>query len=128
MFDQWNDTLTASQRNRGFNEGKAWSGSMDAQGAFNVGKNQKHIHFHVMVQHNENESESAMSYSTRQYVNPQQDVQHTLDDISNRTTWGIASLNYGMQLFKGVEMSLGESFYLMRIDAHDYLYHPDALL
>ena len=128
MFDQWNDTLTASQRNRGFNEGKAWSGSMDAQGAFNVGKNQKHIHFHVMVQHNENESESAMRYSTRQYVNPQQDVQHNLDDISNRTTWGIASLNYGMQLFKGVEMSLGESFYLMRIDAHDYLYHPDTLL
>lgn len=128
MFDQWNDTLTASQRNRGFNEGKAWSGSMDAQGAFNVGKNQKHIDFHVMVQHNENKSESAMRYSTRQYVNPQQNVQHNLDDISNRTTWGIASLNYGMQLFKGVEMGLGESFYLMRIDAHDYLYHPDTLL
>ena len=128
MFDQWNDTLTASQRNRGFNEGKAWSGSMDAQGAFNVGKNQKHIDFHVMVQHNENESESAMRYSTRQYVNPQQNVQHNVDDISNRTTWGIASLNYGMQLFKGVEMLLGESFNLMRIDAHDYLYHPDTLL
>ena len=128
MFDQWNDTLTASQRNRGFNEGKAWSGSMDAQGAFNVGKNQKHIDFHVMVQHNENESESAMRYSTRQYVNPQQNVQHNVDDISNRTTWGIASLNYGMRLFKGVEMGLGESFYLMRIDAHDYLYHPDTLL
>ena len=128
MFDQWNDTLTASQRNRGFNDGKSWSGSLDAQGAFNVGKNQKHIDFHVMVQHNENESESAMRYSTRQYVNPQQTVQHNVDDISNRTTWGIASLNYGMQLFKGVEMGLGESFNLMRIDAHDYLYHPDTLL
>ena len=137
MFDQWNDTLTASQRNRGFNDGKSWSGSLDAQGAFNVGKNQKHIDFHVMVQHNENESESAMNenesesamrYSTRQYVNPQQTVQHNVDDISNRTTWGIASLNYGMQLFKGVEMGLGESFNLMRIDAHDYLYHPDTLL
>ena len=90
MFDQWNDTLTASQRNRGFNEGTAWSGSMDAQGAFNVGKNQKHIDFHVMVQHNENESESAMRYSTRQYANPQQTTQHNVDDISNRTTWGIA--------------------------------------
>ena len=128
MFDQWTDSLTASQRNRGFNEGKAWSGNVEAQGAFNVGKNQKHIDFHVMVQHNENESESAMRYSTRQYVNPQQNVQHNVDDISNRTTWGIASLNYGMQLFKGVEMGLGESFYLMRIDAHDYLYHPDTLL
>ena len=92
MFDQWNDTLTASQRNRGFNEGKAWSGSMDAQGAFNVGKNQKHIDFHVMVQHNENESESAMRYSTRQYVNPQQTVQHNVDDISNRTTWAFRNL------------------------------------
>ena len=118
MFDQWNDTLTASQRNRGFNEGTAWSGSMEAQGAFNVGKNQKHVDFYVRAEHNENESESAMRYSTRQYVNPQQATQHNVNDISNRTTWGIASLNYGMQLFKGVDMGLG----------HDYLYHPDTLL
>ena len=128
MFDQWNDTLTASQRNRGFNEGTAWSGSMEAQGAFNVGKNQKHVDFYVRAEHNENESESAMRYSTRQYVNPQQATQHNVNDISNRTTWGIASLNYGMQIFKGVDMGLGESFHLMRIDAHDYLYHPDTLL
>ena len=128
MFDQWNDTLTASQRNRGFNEGKAWSGSMEAQGAFNVGKNQQHINFYVRAQHSENESESAMRYSTRQYVNPQQSVQHNVDDISNRTTWGAASLNYNMKLFKGVEMQVGESVNLVRIDAHDYLYHPDTLL
>ncbi len=128
MFDQWNDTLTASQRNRGFNEGKAWSGSMEAQGAFNVGKNQQHINFYVRAQHSENKSGSAMRYSTRQYVNPQQSVQHNVDDISNRTTWGAASLNYNMKLFKGVEMQVGESVNLVRIDAHDYLYHPDTLL
>ena len=128
MFDQWNDTLTASQRNRGFNEGKAWNGSMEAQGAFNVGKNQQHINFYVRAQHSENESGSAMRYSTRQYVNPQQTVQHNVDDISNRTTWGAASLNYNMKLFKGVEMQVGESVNLVRIDAHDYLYHPDTLL
>lgn len=128
MFDQWNDTLTASQRNRGFNEGTTWSGNVEAQGAFNVGKNQKHIDFYVRAEHNENESESAMRYSTRQYVNPRQNVQHNVDDIGNHTTWGIASLNYGMQLFKGVDMGFGESLYLCRIDAHDYLYHPDTLL
>ena len=128
MFDQWTDSLTASQRNRGFNEGKAWSGSMEAQGAFNVGKNQQHINFYVRAQHSENESGSAMRYSTRQYVNPQQSVQHNVDDISNRTTWGAASLNYNMKLFKGVEMQVGESVNLVRIDAHDYLYHPDTLL
>ena len=128
MFDQWNDTLTASQRNRGFNEGKAWSGSMEAQGAFNVGKNQKHVDFYVRAQHSENESESAMRYTTRQYVNPQQTIQHNVNDISNRTTWGVASLNYGMQIFKGVDMGVGESLYLTRIDARDYLYHPDSLL
>ena len=128
MFDQWTDSLTASQRNRGFNEGKAWSGNVEAQGAFNVGKNQKHIDFYVKAEHSENESESAMRYSTRQYVSPQQTTQHNVDDISNRTTWGIASLGYGMQLFKGVDMRLGESVYFFRIDAHDYLYHPDTLL
>ncbi len=141
MFDQWTDSLTASQRNRGFNEGKAWSGNIEAQGAFNVGKrstsgrllpsgrkNKKHLDFYLKAEHSENESESAMRYTTRQYVNPQQTVQHNVDDISNRTTWGIASLNYGMQIFKGVDMGVGESLYLIRIDAHDYLYHPDTLL
>lgn len=128
MFDQWTDSLTASQRNRGLNEGTAWSGNVEAQGAFNVGKNQKHISFYVKAEHNENESESAMRYSTRQYVNLRHTTQRNVDDVSNRMTWGYTSLNYGIQLFKGVEMGLGESFNLMRIDAHDYLYHPDTLL
>ena len=128
MFDQWNDTLTASQLSRGFNQGKAWSGNIEAQGAFNVGKNHKHADFYVKAEHIENETGSAMRYSTRQYVNPQQTVRHNVNDISNRTTWGIASLNFGMQLFKGVDMGVGESIYLTRIDAHDYLYHPDTLL
>ena len=139
MFDQWTErlrvgeqssgiSLTASQRNRGFNEGTAWSGNIEAQGAFNVGKNQKHIDFYIKAEHSENESESAMRYSTRQYVNPQQTTQHNVDDICNRTTWGYASLSYGMKLFKGVDMRLSESVYLTRIDVHDYLYHPDTLL
>ena len=128
MFDQWTDSLTASQRNRGFNEGKAWSGNIEAQGAFNVGKNQKHIDFYVKAEHNENESESAKQYSTRQYVNPQQTVQHNVDDISNSSTWGVASLSYGWKISKAVNMNVGESVYLTRIDAHDYLYHPDTLL
>lgn len=128
MFDQWTDSLTASQRNRGFNEGKTWSGSMEAQGAFNVGKNQKHVNFYVKAEHNENESESAKQYSTRQYVNPQQTVQHNVDDISNSSTWGVASLSYGWKISKAVNMNVGESVYLTRIDAHDYLYHPDTLL
>ena len=128
MFDQWTDSLTASQRNRGFNEGKAWSGNIEAQGAFNVGKNQKHVNFYVKAEHNENESESAKQYSTRQYVNPQQTVQHNVDDISNSSTWGVASLSYGWKISKAVNMNVGESVYLTRIDAHDYLYHPDTLL
>jgi hypothetical protein len=111
MFDQWTDSLTASQRNRGFNEGKTWSGSMEAQGAFNVGKNQKHVNFYVKAEHNENESESAKQYSTRQYVNPQQTVQHNVDDISNSSTWGVASLSYGWKISKAVNMNVGESVY-----------------
>ncbi|MBR1466498.1 MAG: hypothetical protein IJ607_09095 [Bacteroidaceae bacterium] len=128
MFDQWNDTLTASQLSRGFNQGKAWSGNIEAQGAFNVGKNHKHADFYVKAEHIENETGSAMRYSTRQYVNPQQTVQHNVDDISNSSTWGMASLSYGWKISKTVNMNVGESVYLTRIDAHDYLYHPDTLL
>lgn len=128
MFDQWTDSLTASQRSRGFNEGKAWSGSMEAQGAFNVGKNQKHLNFYVKAEHNKNESEAVIKYSTRQYVNPRRTIQYNVDDISNSTTWGFASLSLNMKLFKNVDMQLDEGVYLTHIDAHDYLYHPDTLM
>lgn len=128
MFNQWNDTLTAAQRNRGFNEGKTWSGSLEAQGAFNVGKNQKHIDFYVKAEHNENELKSAMRYCTQQYVNTQQSILHNMNDISNRTTLGYASGGFNTKLFKNVDMQLGESFYLMHTEAHDYLFHPDTLL
>ncbi|MBQ2002292.1 MAG: hypothetical protein II240_03245, partial [Bacteroidaceae bacterium] len=41
-FDQWDDSLTASMRTVGMGEGKAWSIKVDAQGAFKVGKKQRH--------------------------------------------------------------------------------------
>ena len=128
MFNQWTDSLTASQNRSGFNEGKSWSGSMEAQGAFNVGKNQKHLFFYIRAAHDKSESGTARRYNTKQYVNPLHAIQRNVDDISNSTTWGFTNLNYGMQLFKGVDMGFGESLYLTRIDAHDYLYHPDTLL
>ena len=128
MFDQWTDTLTASQRTRGLGEGKVWNGYIEASGAFNVGKNQKHIGFYVKAEHAGNDFESAQRYNTTQYANNQQTIQHNANDISNRTTWGIASANFNMKLFKDVNMKLDERVFLNNTETHDYLYHPDTLV
>ena len=127
MFDQWTDTLTASKRTLGFGEGKTWSGSIEVQSAFNIGKKKKYLSLYVKVEHSEDDSESARRYNTTQYANRQQTVQHNLDDISNRTTWGYASVGFNMNPFKGVDMQLGESLFLTSTDTHDYLYHLDTL-
>ncbi|MDO4930229.1 MAG: hypothetical protein Q4E59_03745 [Bacteroidales bacterium] len=74
MYDLWSDTLTVSQRTRGFSEGKSWRGNLEAQGAFNIGKKQKHLDYYFRVEHSEDDSESARRYHTTQYANPQQTV------------------------------------------------------
>lgn len=127
MFDQWTDTLTASQHTRGFGEGKAWSGYIEASGVFNIGKKQKHLGFYIKAEHGEDDSESAQRYNTTQYANHQQTIRHNADDISNRTTWGYASVDFNTKLFKGVDMQLYESMCLTHTETHDYLYHPDTL-
>lgn len=128
MFDQWTDTLTASQRTRGFGKGKTWSGNMEAQGAFNIGKKQKYLSFYIKAEHREDDSKSAQRYNTTQYANHQQTIQYNADDISNRTTWGYASVNFNTKLSKGVDMQLSERLYLTHTETHDYLYHPDTLM
>ena len=130
MFQQWTaDSLTASQHTDGFSNGKAWNGYIEAQGSVNIGHDQQHVNYYVKAERMENESESARSYSTRQYAAPQQTTQNNMNDISNSTTWGIASLSYSNKISKAVNMQVGEAAYLSRIDAHDWLYHPiDTLL
>ena len=128
LFDQWDDSLTASRHTRAFSEGKAWGGYVEAQGAFNVGAKQQHINYYIKAEHNEDESESAQRFSTAQYVNPSRNIQHNTDEMRTVTTWGVASLNYGMKIFKDVNMSVGERLYVNHNKAHDYLYHPDTLM
>ncbi len=126
-FDQFSDTLTASQRTHSFGEGETWSGNIEATGAFNIGKKQKYLGFYIKAEHTEDDSKSAQSYNTTQYAGRQQTKLHNLNDISNRTSLGYASLNYNTKLFSGVDMQLNETLYLTQTKVHDYLYHPDTL-
>ena len=63
-FDQWGDSLTASMRSVGMSEGKAWSLKGEVDGAFNVGKDKRHIDFYAMMQHGNDESLQASRYLT----------------------------------------------------------------
>ena len=128
MFDQWTDTLTASQRTRGLGEGKAWNGYIAASGVFNIGKNQKYLNLYIKAEHTGSDFESAQRYNTMQYVNNQQTVQHNANDISNRTTLWYAFADFNMKLFKCVDMKLYETLYQYNTETHDYLYHPDTLV
>lgn len=85
-FDQFSDTLTASQRTHSFGEGETWSGNIEATGAFNIGKKQKYLGFYIKAEHTEDDSKSAQSYNTTQYAGRQQTKLHNLNDISNRTS------------------------------------------
>ena len=128
MFDQWTDTLTASQRTRGLGEGKAWNGYIAASGVFNIGKNQKYLNLYIKAEHTGSDFESSQRYNTMQYVNNQQTVQHNANDISNRTTLWYAFADFNMKLFKCVDMKLYETLYQYNTETHDYLYHPDTLV
>ncbi len=121
-FDQWGDTLTASLRSVGMSKGTAWSGYVEAQGAFNIGKQKRHMDFYLKVQHDDDQSEASNRYSTNAAI------QHNANDISNRMTWMAASTSFGIKLQKDVSLGFSEMVYIFNQRRHDYLYHPDTLL
>ncbi|MCD8237357.1 MAG: outer membrane beta-barrel family protein [Prevotellaceae bacterium] len=127
IFDQWTDSLTVSQLSRSFVEGNAWSGKVEASGAFRIGTKQKNLGFNITVEHREDNSESVQRYCTTQYTNHQQTILHNADDVSNRTTSRFASVDFSTKLFKSVDMQLSDKLFLIHTETHDYLYHPDTL-
>lgn len=124
-FDEWNDSLTVSQRTVGVNEGKAWDGSIEAQGAIKLGKKDQHLTFYARVQHSNDESKSASRYQTRGNTS---NLQYNTNDIFNRSNWGIALLGYYKDMAKDIHLGFTNSFYLRDQHNRDYLYHPDTLL
>ncbi len=125
-FDQWDDSLTASKRTVGMSEGKAWSVKGEVNGAFNVGKDKRHIDFYVMMQHDNDESQRASRYRTEQYATTS--TTHNTNDIYNRQTLGFLQFGYGMPLAGNMKMVFNEQAQVTNERTHDYLYHPDTLL
>lgn len=127
-FDQWDETQTASMRTIGISEGRAWNVKGEFQGAFNVGKNKKHIDFYGLVSHNNDESQQANRYETEQYVTSTSLQTHNTNDIYTRNTSGVVNLSYGLSLGKDVSVGFNETAEFNHERTHDYLYHPDTLL
>ena len=127
-FDQWGDSLIASKRSVGMSEGKAWSLKGEVDGAFNVGKDKRHIDFYAMMQHGNDESLQTSRYLTEQFASNSRQLTHNANDIFNRQTVGLLQLGYGIPLGKEVKIGLSEQAQVINTRTHDYLYHPDTLL
>ena len=127
-FDQWGDSLTASMRSVGMSEGKSWSLKGEVDGAFNVGKDKRHVEFYAMMQHGNDESLQASRYLTEQIASNSRQLTHNANDIFNRQTVGFLQLGYGIPLGKDVKIGLSEQAQVINTRTHDYLYHPDTLL
>mgnify|MGYP007056172707 CR=1 FL=1 len=123
-FDEWDDSLTVSQRTVGMREGKAWSAYLETQGAFNIGK-KLHLDFYAKVEHTSDESEQANRYNTSGKTSS---IQHNSNDLFNRSTWGTAHVGYAKEVAKNLHVNLTDFFFIRKQHNRDYLYHPDTLL
>ncbi len=124
-FDEWNDSLTVSQRTVGMNEGKAWSAQVNAQGAIKIGNKNRHVSYYVVASHRNDKSEEANRYETKGTLSS---LRHNSNDLFNRTTWALANMGYNFTVGKDVNLGFGNEFYIRSQHTHDYLYHPDTLL
>ena len=124
-FDQWNDSLTASQRREGMSEGTDWNVGASIYGAINIGGKKQHISFFATLRHDDDQSEQASRYATLSLQ--QTNLQHNTNDISNQSTSGRAQLSYNKDLSDKVTLKIEEVLNLTNQRTHDYLYHPDTL-
>lgn len=128
QFLQYDDSLTSTLQTRGMGESECWNAEISASGAFNVGRNKKHIDYFALLGHNDLSSKSAYRYDTRQYVNPSHSVQRNSSDMEQVSTHGLFSFQYGTELRKNLNLSMGINAQLSNLKSHDCLYHPDTLL
>ena len=125
-FDEWDNSLTVSQRTVGMSEGKAWGGYFETQGAINYGKEKKqHISYYAKVEHTSDESEQANSYITSGRTS---NLQHNSNDLFNRTTWGMAHVGSAKEVAEDFYINLTDFFDIRKQHNRNYLYHPDTVL
>ena len=129
-FDEWNDSLTVSQRTVGMSEGKAWSGYVEVQGSFNINKEKKqNISFYAKAEHDNDETQQAHRYTqTVCSTVPPSSAQHNTNDLFNRSTWGVAHVGSAKEIAKDFYVNLTDFFDIRSQHNRDYLYHPDTLL
>ena len=124
-FDEWNDSLTVSQRTVGISEGRVQNAYLEAQGGIKVGKGKQSLSFYATVQHHKDESERANRYQTSGYAS---NLQYNTNDIYYRSNWGVANIGYHKDIAKDIQLSVTNAFFIRNQHNHDYLYHPDTLL
>ncbi len=129
-FDEWNDSLTVSQRTVGMSEGRAWSGYVEVQGSFNINKEKKqNISFYAKAEHDNDETQQAHRYTQKVCSTvPPSSAQHNTNDLFNRSTWGVAHAGSAKEIAKDFYVNLTDFFDIRSQHNRDYLYHPDTLL
>ena len=125
-FDQWDNALTVWQRTVGMNEGKTWSGYVEAQGSVNVNKKkQQHLTFYAKVEHSSDENQQASRYETRGNTD---ELRRNSNDFVHRSTWAAGHVSYNLHFAKDLNLSFTNFFNIKKERTRDYLYHPDTLM
>lgn len=130
QFEQWDDGLTASMRTDALSEGRSWAVVQEVTGTFNTDK-EKHWYgnYYLFFRHSDDQSWLSNRFNTWQAAMQTDDVRRNASDVSNRSTNVLFSTYHTMsELFRKVNLVVGDEFQYSNTKTHDYLYHPDTLL
>lgn len=127
-FQQWDDSLTASNSSRGFGKSRNWMATLNTNGAFNMGRKQKFIDFVLSVNYIQSKVQNANSYITQYFVNPSINKSYNTNDCYYRTLWGNFELKHKVVFSPLVSLDLSNNLSFYNGKSHDYMYHPDSLM
>ena len=132
-FDEWNDSLTISQRTAGMREGKAWNGLLEVSGAFKMGGKEQNLTFNIKVEHTNDESEQACRYRTQNHASSilyvaNTSQQHNASFLFDRTTNISSHFGWNTAVAKEVNLLITDFVSFRHQHNRDNLHHPDTLL
>lgn len=127
VFDQWEESPTASNRSVGMSSGTEMNGMIQVSGALNIGKSKQHINVGALVGYQDEKKETAARYDTKLFRTPSEEVRYNSGDYSRQSIAGLFSIGYSSRLFNDFQWSVYEEVQPGRSTVHDYLYHPDTL-
>lgn len=130
LAEQYVDTLITRQHNVGFNDGKKWDASINANlmpHMKKMGNLGQHLLMKANVNYSSDENQQAQQFNVRDFANASSSNTFNANDYAKRQLKASASLTYGLggkMNYASIEITPSYN----QEKTHDWLYHPDSLL